>query len=191
MTRSGDLDYTDYQGKTVDIITNKQIRKMISLKGWVPLYVCTTVTGNLLVIMNSDNDKSTKVVRYSSSTEIQSIQFNDKGQPLYSSGDIKYISENRNRDICVSDCDAGAIVVVNQVDKLRFTYTGPPSLLGTFHVRGVTIHIHSRTLNADCWLSHVHITDRKGQFISHINYHWLKDPWFISSDTRERQPLCC
>lgn len=57
VTGSGDLFYTDYQDKTVDIVTNKQIRTMISLKEWAPLYVCTTVTGNLLVIMNSDNNK--------------------------------------------------------------------------------------------------------------------------------------
>lgn len=119
------------------------------------------------------------------------IQYDDKGKPLYLSVGIRYISENRNLDYCVSDYGVRAVVVVNEAAKLRFTYTGPPSLLGTFHVRGVTIHIHSRILIADCWLNHVYITDRKGQFISHINYHWLKYPWFISLDTRERQPLCC
>lgn len=41
------------------------------------------------------------------------IQFDNKGEPLLSdSGDIKYIIENRNHDISVADCGAGAIVVV-------------------------------------------------------------------------------
>lgn len=62
-----------------------------------------------------------------------------------------------NLNYCVSDRDAGAVVVVNEARKLRFTYTGHLTLLRTFYMRGVTIHNHSRILIADCWLSRVHI----------------------------------
>lgn len=45
--------------------------------GWVPQNVCSFYFGNFLVVMQSNNRKQTKVVRYAESTEIQSIQFDD------------------------------------------------------------------------------------------------------------------
>jgi hypothetical protein len=92
---------------------------------WYPccLY-CSSVTGDLLVAMNNYKAETSQVTRYlSDGKHQQSFQLDNMGQPLYR--DPRYITENKNGDIVVSDLFLGAVVVTDSGGRHRFSYTGP------------------------------------------------------------------
>ncbi|XP_052676582.1 uncharacterized protein LOC128157945 [Crassostrea angulata] len=189
----GDLLYSDCETKTVNIVKNGQIEELIRSKGWKPVNMCITSAGDLLVTMYSDNISQSKVVRYSGSTEKQTIQFDEEGKPLYSGNSaIKYITDNRNHDICVADWEAGVVVVVNQDGKLRWRYTGHPSAtkIKPFRPRGITTDSQSRILTADCRNHCIHIVDQIGQFLRNIDNCDLKNPFGLCLDNNNNLFVC-
>ncbi|XP_052676949.1 uncharacterized protein LOC128158231 [Crassostrea angulata] len=189
----GNLLYSDSTTRTVYKVKSAQTEELIRLQGWAPNNLCVTSTGDLLVTMYSGDRTQSKVVRYSGSTEKQTIQFDNEGNPLYSENvSIKYISENRNHDICVADWEDGAVVVVNQDGKLRWRYSGHPSVTKNkpFKPWGITTDSQSRILAADRDNHCIHILDQNGQFLRYIDNWNLKGPAGLCVDNNDNLFVC-
>lgn len=64
LTKLRDLCYTDAKERTLNIFKNSDIHEVIRLESWIPRNVCCTSSGDFLVIMDSNDAKQSKVVRY-------------------------------------------------------------------------------------------------------------------------------
>lgn len=116
-----------------------------------------------------------KVTRYNKTgIEIQNIQRDIKGLGLYSRNP-HYITENINGDVCVSDLDKNAVVVVNNSGQHRFYYTGHGSVLRPF---GICTDILGHILVCDINVNAVHLLNKNGQFLSMLltSEHNITDP---------------
>lgn len=210
LCRNGDLLYSDWEQKTVNRVTNDQTEVFITLKGWVPRNLCVTINGDVLIAMHSeeivhaqnnspqlyaDYGIQSKIIRYSDCKEIQTIQYDEEGKPLYSAAvNIKFISENKNSDICVSDSDAGAVVVVNKAGKLRWRYTGNPKLEYSFEYSfqpsGISTDSQSRVLLAEYTKQYIHILDQDGEFLHYINNIAISTPYGLCVDDNDNLFVC-
>ena len=123
-------------------------------------------------------------MRYSGSTETKSIQWDDRGRPLYKSSDFSYLCENRNLDICVADGDARAVVVVSADGKFRFRYTGTRYIpWRSFCPVGITTDSRANILTSDRDNQRIHIIDQDGHFLRYIHKCGLKIPRGLSVDS--------
>lgn len=183
VTNNGALIYSDWKLCTVNKLVNNQIEVLIKLQGWTPTNLFATSYDDLLVVMRSNDNSQSKVVRYSNGKECQTIQYDEEDKPLYSGNTkIKFINENRNLDICVADSRAKSVVVVDQSGKLRFRYTGHPSEAkrNPFKPFGITTNSLGQILTADQNNHCIHILDKDGQFLSYIDD--VIDPYGLCID---------
>lgn len=187
VSKSGYLVYTDYVERTVNIVQNTNIREVVKSKEWIPRFAYCTSSDDLLVFMDNDDDRQSKVVRYFGSMEKQNIQFDESGQPLYSYDSLndrcKYVRDNKHVDICKSDWGAKA-VVVNVTGKHRFNYPRKhPTDNEEFDPYGITTDSQCRILIADSLCNRIHIIDQNGQFLCFIANCGLERPVDLCVDT--------
>ena len=189
VTQKRELIYTDPKDRSINIVKNSQIKLLTRIQGWRPVGVCSTRSDKILAIMVDDDNKQTKVVVFSGSIQLQSIQWNEHGLPLFSSGRynyIKHLTENINSDICVADYKARAVVVVRPEGNLRFRYTGSStSSEGSFCPVGIAADSQGHILIADHINNLIHIIDMDGNFLQYIEINVLHRPWGLCVDRRD------
>ena len=185
VTTDENLVYTDLIDRSINEVVNGRVEPLIRLWGWNPHSLCSTSSGDLLVIMDSDDSKQTKVVRYSGAREKQSIQWDDQSRPLFSQSVFKSLCENGNLDICVTINEAQVVVVVSGAGNLRFRYTGPPSISEEpFDPVAITTDSRCNILITDHNNNRIHILFQDGHFFRYIDNCGLQRPWGLCVDSR-------
>uniref|UniRef100_K1RD46 B box-type domain-containing protein n=1 Tax=Magallana gigas TaxID=29159 RepID=K1RD46_MAGGI len=182
VTQDGDLIYTDKDNKVINRITpDNTITEFIKTGDWAPLSIHSSHNhGDILVGMIKNREG--KVTRYNKTgTEIQNIQRDNKGQVLYS--EPRYITENINGDVCVSDSNKHAVVVVDKSGQHRFSYTGHGS---RFYPYGICTDVLGHILVCDdiSETVPVHLLDKDGQFLSLLltEQQGVKYPYSVCVD---------
>ncbi|XP_065923877.1 tripartite motif-containing protein 2 [Magallana gigas] len=159
VTQDRDLMYTDERNKVIyRIKQDNTTTEFIKTGDWTPISIHSShINGDILVGMMA------KVTRYNrTGEEIQNIQRDKDGQSLYDCPN--YITENINGDICTSDINKYAVVVVNKLGQHRFSYTGQGS---GFLPKGICTDLLGYILVCDTHINNdtVHLLDQDGQFI--------------------------
>ncbi|XP_062609884.1 uncharacterized protein LOC134271687 [Saccostrea cucullata] len=171
MTLEGNLIYIDRFNNVNQLSTDNIITLIKIAESWKAKCVyCSPSNGDLLVGMNVyyfDQDKmfiEAKVMRYNSTKQqIQFIENCNTRQKLYIFP--KYITENHNGDVIVSDLNHG-IVVTDREGKHRFFYTGPSSG-PRLSPRGVCVDAISNILVCDIKSKTIQMIDKDGHFFYH------------------------
>lgn len=184
--KMGEIVFSHLSDECVNIVREGKISKLLDLSGWIPFGVTFNADDDLMVCMRREDYQESKVGIFSQGKLKKEIQFDETGKPLFSaSRNNMYIKENANRDICVSDWNACAVIVLKSSGELRFRYTGNLSRsFKQFYPHGIVTDNYCRILVVDRKNDCLHVIDRNGKFLTYITCS-LQDPYVLSIDPDE------
>ncbi|XP_061195222.1 uncharacterized protein LOC133203459 [Saccostrea echinata] len=167
VNNEGDLIYIDREYNINKLSTDNTVKTTLIkyTAPWEPRCVYSSPsTGYLLIVMRNTDTNTGKVVRYNSTGQhVQSIQYDNKGQELYCIP--RYITENRNGDVVVSDWFC--VVVTDGGGSYRFSFKGHSSG-SRLDPLGICTDSLSHIFVCDYNTGSVLIIDKDGQFLSQI-----------------------
>lgn len=184
--KMGEIVFSHLSDECVNIVREGKISKLLDLSGWIPFGVTFNADDDLMVCMRREDYQESKVGIFSQGKLKKEIQFDETGKPLFTaSRNNMYIKENANRDICVSDWNACAVIVLKSSGELRFRYTGNLSRsFKQFYPHGIVTDNYCRILVVDRKNDCLHVIDRNGKFLTYITCS-LQDPYVLSMDPDE------
>ncbi|XP_061186767.1 uncharacterized protein LOC133194882 [Saccostrea echinata] len=187
VNRNGELMYSDYNNRTVNIYRHERTEIMItSPNDWNPAGLTSTKSGDILV--NLYNGDQNKIVRYQGQKVVNEIFKDENEKPIYGSGKyMLFVEENNNEDICVSDRNADTVVVVDKTGRVRFRFDGTPAKRKeTFDPNELVTDSLSQIIVTDWRNNCLHILDQDGQFLKCVDNCDLSNPRGLSLDNEGR-----
>lgn len=170
INKDGELFFIDIEFEIIKISKDMKsteifLKRPYSNWNWRPHCVYLSAsTSDLLVGMYDEKFHTGKVSRYNMDRQqTQTIEGDKAGHNLYK--DPRYITENNNGDVIVSDNDM--IVVTDCQGKHRFSYTGHTAG-SELKPLGISTDALSHILVCDCKTNTVQMIDKDGQFLSHL-----------------------
>ncbi|XP_078328787.1 uncharacterized protein LOC111111010 [Crassostrea virginica] len=191
VTKGRELIYSDDNSRTVNIVRHGKSKTLITTtQGWRPLRLCCTSSGNILVHVYKGTGPQTKnkIIRYQGQNIKQEINKDGQGNPIFKDGDYSlFMSENNNGDVCVSDCNANTVVVVDKTGRVRSRYDGTTAMRKeSFAPRYIVTDALSQIIVTDFNNNCLHILDQNGQFLKCVDDCGLEKPYGLSVDSEGR-----
>lgn len=187
--------YSDGNAGVVEVAMDKSRKTIFTYHGADPWDICCSKSGNYLVCLipyssiDTTEDKCGLVVEFDKTGTIKrEINCDRQNNPIYR--EPKFVCENTNKDVCVSDCFIRKVVVVNAFGIVRFRYGGQLDLktCSPFSPRGIATDCRGNILVADKDNNFIHLLNQKGHFITYILtvVDGITKPWSICVDPDDR-----
>nr|XP_022312070.1 B-box type zinc finger protein ncl-1-like [Crassostrea virginica] len=191
VTRRRELIYSNLNSKTVNIVRDRKTEIPITTpRGWRPGPLSCTRSGDILVHVYKGNgpQSKNKIIRYQGQNIQQEISNDGQGNPIFKDGEYAlFMSENNNGDVCVSDVNAKAVVVVDKTGRVRFRYDGTPARKEeSFDPRYIVTDALSQIIVTDYNNNCLHVLDQNGQFLRCVDDCGLEEPVGLSVDSAGR-----
>ncbi|XP_062604662.1 uncharacterized protein LOC134266439 [Saccostrea cucullata] len=194
VTKQGELIYSDYDSRTVNIVTKGKIETLITLpRGWYPGGLCFSRSGGILISMGNLDKSHNKIVRYLGGAAAKEIDKDEHNQHYFKSGNYGvYVEENINGDICASDMNAKKVLVFDKRGIIRFRYHGSPSRrIKPFFPACIATDSLSQIIVTDVNNDCLHLLDENGHFLRCVDSCGLLSPIGLSVDSEGRLWVGC
>lgn len=186
----GHMFYTEFRDRSVKCVTYKIPSTFTKTQGWQPRGIHCCMNDDVLVTEFSDNLQHSRIVRYDASGRcLNVIEFEEENAqhvPLFNN--VRFICENKNGDIGVTECDKSCTIVVKKNGQKRFEYTGHfrSSSFTEFEFAGIGSDSRCNFVISDPKNYTLHVVDWQGKFLFYVLPGEIIAPMALCVDDEDR-----